>query len=91
MGSDEQADVHIASDMIFGDARERPPVRDHRRHPTPGDPPEAGAQWNELAGRWERWDAGLGVWVVVGDAGPGVDPFWDDDDGDDGDDGAGLT
>jgi hypothetical protein len=82
MGSDAQADVHIAGDMIFGDARERPPVRDHVRHARPGDPPEPGAQWNELSGQWEGWDDGTQTWVVVGGAGPGVDTFWDDDEAD---------
>lgn len=42
--------------------------------PAPGAPPEHGAQWDEVHGRWERWDAGAGAWVVIGDAGDGVDP-----------------
>lgn len=44
------------------------------RAPVPGDPPVAGAQWDGLHGRWERWDAAAERWVVVGDAGDGIDP-----------------
>lgn len=32
-----------------------------------GAPPVLGAQWDELHGRWERWDPVAGHWVVVGD------------------------
>lgn len=37
--------------------------------------PVAGAQWDELHRRWERWDEASQGWVVVGDdAGDGVEP-----------------
>lgn len=66
--------------MIFGDPRLRAGVRDHVRHPRPdGDPPTPDAQWNELVGQWERWDAEAQAWVLVGEPGPGADLWWDDD------------
>lgn len=37
-------------------------------------PPEPGAQWDEVHGRWERWDEASQAWVVVGDPGDGVAP-----------------
>lgn len=40
----------------------------------PGPPPEHGAQWDEVHGRWEKWDDASQQWVVIGDAGDGVDP-----------------
>ena len=33
-----------------------------RRQAEPDDAPR-GAQWNEVAGRWERWDEGADAWV----------------------------
>ena len=42
--------------------------------PEPGAPPEHGAQWDEVHGRWEKWDDVLLAWVVIGDAGDGVEP-----------------
>ena len=77
--NDAAADARIAAYMIFGDERERPDVRDHVRHPQRGEPPVPGAQWNELAGQWERWDEASQAWAVVGEPGPGVDVYWDDD------------
>lgn len=41
-----------------------------RRLAEPGDAPE-GAQWNEVLGRWERWDEGTEDWV---EATPGTEP-----------------
>jgi hypothetical protein len=76
---DETANASIAGYMIFGDPRELPDIRDHRRHPKPGEPPVPDAQWNELSGQWERWDETAQGWVVVGEPGPGVDVYWDDD------------
>ena len=32
-----------------------------RRSPT--GPAPKGAQWNEISGRWERWDEAAGAWV----------------------------
>ena len=52
------------------------PIDDVARVPEPaGPPPVVGAQWVEVHGRWEAWDAAAGTWVVVGDdAGDGVAP-----------------
>lgn len=30
-----------------------------------GDPPVAGAQWDEVAGRWIRWDPRSNSWLPV--------------------------
>jgi hypothetical protein len=76
---DTDPEAHIAGDMIFGDLRERPEVPDHVRLAKPGEPPQPGAQWNELEGQWERWDEDAQAWVVVGEAGPGVRTFWGED------------
>jgi hypothetical protein len=38
------------------------PVSDVVRAPAHGPGPE-GAQWNEVADRWERWDEGRQAWV----------------------------
>lgn len=44
------------------------PVADVARTGAAGPAPE-GAQWNEVAGRWERWDEATGAWVEAGPAG----------------------
>jgi hypothetical protein len=46
------------------EAADEPDVPDVDRQP---EPPAhvPGAQWNEVAGRWERWDEGAGAWVAV--------------------------
>jgi hypothetical protein len=57
------------------DARRRTaPIADVRRLPEPAQPPVEGAQWDEVHGRWERWDEATRSWVVVGDDGDGVAP-----------------
>ena len=77
---DEAANASIAGYMIFGDPRGQPDVRDHVRHPQPhGEPPTPDAQWNELAGQWERRLGEELGWVVVGEPGPGIDVYWDDE------------
>lgn len=45
----------------------RPPVGDFDRAAVPGEPPVAGAQWDELYRRWEIWDEAAKDWVAVGD------------------------
>jgi hypothetical protein len=46
------------------EAAEDPDVVDVARAPEPpGHVP--GAQWNEVVGRWERWDEAAGAWVEV--------------------------
>ena len=51
------------------------PVDDLERTPERGEPPVAGAQWDELHRRWEVWDAAAEAWVIVGDdPGDGVPP-----------------
>lgn len=44
------------------EAAEPPDVVDIARTPEPGEGPP-GAQWNEVRGRWERWDEATGAWV----------------------------
>ncbi len=44
-------------------------VADVARGATPGPGPE-GAQWNEVADRWERWDEAADAWVEATDDGP---------------------
>ena len=65
------ARTSMASDMIFAP----PPVSvvgdeddeaiDVERKPKQGEPPVPGAQWNEVAGCWERWDRDAEAWVAV--------------------------
>lgn len=43
-------------------------VIDLDRMARPGDPPVPGAQWDEVHGRWERWDDQRDCWEVVSDA-----------------------
>jgi hypothetical protein len=51
------------------------PVDDVPRVPEPaGGPPVHGAQWDEVHGRWEVWDATVEQWVVVGEPGRGPAP-----------------
>jgi hypothetical protein len=53
----------------------REPVSDRERSAKPDDPPVPEAQWDEVHGRWERWDDGAQAWVIVGDdPGDGVAP-----------------
>lgn len=40
---------------------------DLARAALPGEPPVAGAQWDELHRRWETWDAVAEAWMIVGD------------------------
>jgi hypothetical protein len=72
-GAGDAADARMAARIIFEDPvklrKPRKPVTDHPRHPQPDDPPEPGAQWNELSGQWERWDEATEDWVPVGDPG----------------------
>ena len=59
----------LARELLHADALEgdQPaPVPDVGRAPAPKDAPP-GAQWNEVAERWERWDETSEAWV---DAGP---------------------
>jgi hypothetical protein len=46
------------------EATDDPEVIDVERAPEPRSPVE-GAQWNEVASRWERWDDATGTWVEV--------------------------
>jgi hypothetical protein len=55
-------------------ARSPEEVSDAHREAIPGEPPEPGAQWDELHKRWELWDEAAQQWKVVGDAGDGVAP-----------------
>jgi hypothetical protein len=46
------------------EAADEPPVPDVDRVPEP-ETAVPGAQWNEVEGRWERWDEAAGAWVPV--------------------------
>lgn len=54
-------------DSLFGTETPEPSgddrwIIDLRAQPTPGDQ-IAGVQWNEVVGRWERWDDRTGRWI----------------------------
>jgi hypothetical protein len=49
-------------------------VIDLDRAARPGSPPVPGAQWDELHGRWERWDEAAQGWRIVGATGDIVRP-----------------
>ncbi|MEX2294386.1 MAG: hypothetical protein WD691_11415 [Acidimicrobiales bacterium] len=42
-------------------------VIDLDRAARPGDPPVAGAQWDEVRRVWEHWDEAAQGWVIAGD------------------------
>jgi hypothetical protein len=42
-----------------------PPQVAHSQPEPAGDPPVAGAQWDEVAGRWIHWDPTSNTWVPV--------------------------
>jgi hypothetical protein len=56
----------LARDLLHADEMEleHVEVADVARaaEPTEGPP---GAQWNEVEGRWDRWDEATGAWVAV--------------------------
>ena len=60
----------LARDLLHADEMEfqHMPVADVARAPEPTEGP-AGAQWNEVTDRWERWDEAAGEWVAA-DADP---------------------
>jgi len=64
-GDDSLLHSSILSDMVGEKAVTR--VTDAKRAPSPSERPVAGAQWNEITGRWERWDAATNDWVAVPD------------------------
>lgn len=55
---------HLARELIHADEIDRPELHviDLDRLPEPAQP-VPGAQWNEVLGRWERWDEAAGAWV----------------------------
>ena len=59
----------VAREVLHADdlADDAPPViPDVPRAPEPGSGPP-GAQWNEVADRWERWDEASETWVEAVD------------------------
>ena len=56
----------LARDLLHADEMEfqHMPVDDVARAPEPTEGP-AGAQWNEVTDRWERWDEAAGEWVAA--------------------------
>jgi len=66
-GKENPLPASLARDLFVADqieAAEPPPVDDVDRAPAP-TAPVPGAQWNEVAGRWERWDEASGAWMAV--------------------------
>ena len=52
------------------------PAIDRTSAAPPGEPPVAGAQWDEVRGRWELWDDAAQAWTIVGDAsGQHIEPL----------------
>jgi hypothetical protein len=62
-GDENPLPAHLSRVTLAADdlAIEHVPTSEHRQA-EPDDAP-AGAQWNEVLGRWERWDAAYGDWV----------------------------
>jgi hypothetical protein len=56
----------LARELLHADEQdlEHQPVDDVPRAAEPGEGPP-GAQWNEVEGRWDRWDDATGAWVAV--------------------------
>jgi hypothetical protein len=56
----------LARDLLHADEMEFQHMEvadvDRVAEPTDGPP---GAQWNEVEGRWDRWDEAAGAWVPV--------------------------
>jgi hypothetical protein len=57
----------LARELLHADEveREHIPAPDVDRAPAPAEAPP-GAQWNEVAQRWERWDEATEAWVDAG-------------------------
>jgi hypothetical protein len=56
----------LARELLHADEQdlEHVTVADVARAAEPSDGPP-GAQWNEVEGRWDRWDEATGAWVAV--------------------------
>jgi hypothetical protein len=56
----------LARELLVADELEahHESLDDIERAAEPAAGPD-GAQWNEVAGRWDRWDEGTGTWVPV--------------------------
>jgi hypothetical protein len=56
----------LARDLLHADEMElgHVEVADVVRAAEPAEGPP-GAQWNEVEGRWDRWDDAAGAWVAV--------------------------
>ena len=56
----------LARDLLHADEMEvqHHPVADVERVAEPVEGPP-GAQWNEVEGRWDRWDESTATWVAV--------------------------
>lgn len=59
----------LAREVTLGDEVEAAEVHipDVGRLPTPSGPAPLGATWNEVVGRWERWDDTTEAWVEAVD------------------------
>jgi hypothetical protein len=61
--------VVIGQIGVLGDAQDRELQRRRRgdvhRHVQPQNKPDPAAQWDEIEGQWEVWDAEAGAWKAV--------------------------
>lgn len=65
-GSDDTLlHASILSDLVGERAGPPGRVDDVKRVPAPSARPEPHAQWNEISGRWERWDTAANEWLPV--------------------------
>jgi hypothetical protein len=64
---DASFESEVTFDEDFREARAEatPPQVAHTQPEPAGEPPVAGAQWDEVAGRWIRWDPATNSWVPV--------------------------
>jgi hypothetical protein len=55
----------VDEDFREAEADAVPPQVARTKPELAGDPPVPGAQWDEVAGRWIRWDQASNAWVPV--------------------------
>ena len=60
-----ESEVTFDEDFREAVADATPPEVAHTQPEPGGDPPVQGAQWDEVAGRWIRWDQASNAWVPV--------------------------
>ena len=60
-----ESQVTFDEDFREAAAEATPSQVAHTKPEPGGDPPVQGAQWDEVAGRWIRWDQASNGWVPV--------------------------